>query len=105
MSLEKLENKINERTVKVDLTKYIPSTATLEEAKGIDEEKIIDEIRRVYRLVNNTTSRMEKQLQYIEDKVNKVIELNKYKGIDTNEIKRKQKIEELENRLRELKGV
>lgn len=98
MSLEKLEKKVEERAVKVDLTKYIASNVE------IDTDKIIAEIQRNYRLINNTTRRIEKQNQYIEDKINIILNLLEYKEVDTDELKRMQEIEELEQKLRELRG-
>lgn len=89
MSLEKLEKKVEEKASKV---------------KSIDTDKILEEIQRVYRLCSKTNTREEKRLQYIEDKVNIVLDLLKYKEVDTDELKRKQEIEELEQRLKELRG-
>ncbi|WP_313757166.1 hypothetical protein [Tissierella sp.] len=96
MSLEKLEKKVEERVVKIDLKDYV-KTAT------IDTDKIIEEIQRNYRLISNTNKRIEKQNQYIEDKINIILNLLKYKEVDTDELKRLQEIEELENRLKQLK--
>ena len=98
MSLEELEKKVNEKV-------GVPARTTTDEIIINETDKTIDEIRKVYRLVSNTTRRIESQLQYVEDKVNKVLEFNKYKNTDIEELKRQLEIEELESRLKELKGV
>lgn len=97
MSLEKLEKRVDERKN--------PIKASTDEIimNGID--KIVDEIQRVYRLCSKANNREEKRLQYIEDKVNIILGLLKYKEVDTEELMKLQEIEELENKLKELKGV
>lgn len=80
-----------------------PTKATTDEVilNGID--KIVDEIQRVYRLCSKANNREERRLQYLEDKVNKILEILKYKEVDTDVLKRMQEIEELENKLKKLK--
>lgn len=74
------------------------------EVVSTEVDKILEEIKRNYRLISNTTSRIERQLQYVEDKQNKILEILKYKNIDTEELQKQQEIIELEKRLRELRG-
>ena len=72
-------------------------------SEDIDTERIIAEIEKNYRLTSNTTRRIERQLQYVEDKLNKVLELLKYREVELSEVKRLQKIKQLEQQLNELK--
>lgn len=102
--LEKLEKKLEEK-VKLNETETVEFLTSAIKVDSGDTDKILSEIQRNYRLTNNCNRREEKRLQYIEDKLNKVLEILKYKEVDTSEIKRQQEIEELENRLKELKGV
>ena len=93
MSLEKLEKKIQER-------KEVGTEIKASEGVFCADE-IIAEIQKNYRLINNTTTRIEKQLQYIEHKINKILETIKYKDLDSDKAR---EIAELEERLKELKG-
>lgn len=95
-NLEILEKKVE--------GKKNPTRATTDDIIMNGTDKVVDEIQRVYRLVNNTTKRIEKQNQYIEDKINIVLGLLKYKNIDTEDIKKLQEIEELEHKLKKLRG-
>lgn len=74
------------------------------EVVSTEVDKILEEIKRNYRLISNTTSRIERQLQYVEDKQNKILETLKYKNVDTEDLQKQQEIMELEKRLRELRG-
>lgn len=89
MNLEKLEKKVESKV-------NVSTVATC---------KTIDEIQKVYRLINNCNKREEKRLQYIEDKLNHLLEITKYKTINTVDIAKQQEILELELKLKELKGV
>lgn len=93
MSLEKLEKKIEER-------KEVGTELKASEGVFCADE-IIAEIQRNYRLINNTTTRIEKQLQYMEHKINKILDEIKYKDLDNNKAR---EIAELEEKLKELKG-
>ncbi|MGF7057210.1 hypothetical protein [Brassicibacter mesophilus] len=88
----------------MEIKEKIEELKSVKNEVNIDTNKIIEEIKKTYRLVSNTTNRIERQLQYIEDKQNKILEILKYKNVDTEEIKKQQEILELENKLRELRG-
>ena len=99
MSLDKLEKKVEEKTVtKVD------DVVSFEEVGIL---KLNSQIDAVYRLVNNVTRRMERKLdslQYIEDKQNLIIKLLENKGVNVEEIQKQEEIKELEQKLKQLKG-
>lgn len=86
MSLDKLEKKI--------------------ESRNDNTEKIISEIKRNYRLINNCDRRIESKLIYIEQKQNMIIKALKDFGVDLSEIEKlekQEKINKLESKLRQLK--
>lgn len=95
MSLEKLEQKATERrNEKVRVDDYIATDT-------VNILKLNSQIDAVYRLISNTTRRIERKQDVMEAKQNKILEL-----LGNEELDPKQKeIEELENRLKELKGV
>lgn len=101
--LDKLEKKVMNK-VKLNETETVDFLMDAMKEDSRDTNKIIDEVQRNYRLVSNTNRREEKRLQYIEDKVNVILDLLKYKEVDTDELKRLQEIEELEQQLKELRG-
>lgn len=99
--IKRLEEKINNKKENRHFEKVEDKNM-----ENIDKIHIIEEIQRNYRLINNTTRRIEKQNQYIEEKLDKLLAI-----IDTDidlaelqEIQRQKEIAELENRLKELKG-
>lgn len=72
--------------------------------ENVSNLKLHAQIDAVYRLVNNTTRRIERSLQYIENKQNVIIKLLENEGLDIQEIEKQEKIKELEQQLKELKG-
>ena len=98
--IEKLEKKIEGRKDNV-------ITATLEKIEDTSTDKIISEIKRNYRLINNCDRRIESKLIYIEQKQNMIIKALKDFGVDLSkieELEKQEKINKLENKLKRLKS-
>lgn len=101
LSLENLEKKVEIRKAEVSET-----------ATNVDCLKIRSQLDAIYRLINNINRReerlllnIEKNLQYVENKQNVIIGLLGDSGLDVSELKKQEKIKELEQKINELKGV
>ncbi|MCK9471764.1 MAG: hypothetical protein M0Q88_08440 [Bacilli bacterium] len=92
--LDKLKNIVDSKVEKADVAE-----------ENVSNLKLHAQIDAVYRLVNNTTRRIERSLQYIENKQNVIIKLLENSGVDVEEIEKQEKIKELEQQLNKLKGV
>lgn len=98
--IDKLEKKIESRNNSV-------VTPTLEKVEDTSTDKIIDEIKRNYRLINNCDRRIESRLQYMENKQNIIIKALESSGFDLTkieELEKQEEINKLENKLKRLKS-
>ncbi|MSU01388.1 hypothetical protein [Tissierella pigra] len=100
MSLEKLEKKVEERAVKPN----VGEAFELKIEENRDLKKISSSVDAVYRLVDNTTRRIERSLLEIKNKQNLIIKLLESEGLDFEELQKQEEIKQLENKLKELRG-
>lgn len=96
MSLEKLEKKVENKKNEV---------VTTEEINNVDSLKLNAQLDAVYRLVNNTTRRIERSILDIKNKQNVIIRLLEAQGLDVEELQKQEEIKLLEEKLKELRGV
>lgn len=102
MSLEKLEKKVEE---KVGNSIASGELIELKVEENRDLRKLSSSIDAVYRIVDNTTRRIERSLLDVKDKQNLIIKLLENTGVDVEELQKQEEIKALENKLKELKGV
>lgn len=95
MSLEKLEKKVENKN---------NNTVEISTEKG-DYLKLNSQVDAVYRLVNNTTRRIERSLSDIKNKQNLIIKLLENQGLDLEELQKQEEIKLLEEKLKALRGV
>lgn len=93
-NLEKLEKKVNQKN-------EVLATDTVD---NVDHLKLSTSIDAIYRLVNNTTRRIERKLDYIEQKQDIIIKVIESSGVDLEELQKQEKIKQLEQKLKKLRG-